>query len=166
MDSTPDTPELLEYFIRNERYFREMPFYLKAHPTRHDRYDKLDKRRPPIKIELCRDREPHKFYDKIDVLVVGSSTAGVEALGQGIPVVVVGDSVRWGTGTLFRHRPDNGVYIAKSPEEVTEAICLFKRTPPPRDNMRTEFRYYVGSFQACRMRAVMKFLEKRGDRHR
>ncbi|MFH1913495.1 MAG: hypothetical protein ABIK45_04390 [Pseudomonadota bacterium] len=157
LPSTADSPSLMEYLESYASYFQRHRFMWKPHPTR----PKTDDQSGQLSLERFSGNGLDRFYDGIDCLIVGCSTAGAEALLRGIPVIVALEPVKWGANAVTVHAPDRGVYLAGTPEELQKACDLYTNAPsPPLEWMQEEAKRYLGSFSADRVVRLIQYHER------
>jgi hypothetical protein len=137
-------------------------FLIKPHPTRvqeyKTRYEPIIRNKENISTFWGEDI--NQFFNDIDCIIIGCSTAGVEALRRCIPVVVASETVIYGQGTLVTHDPSKGVYLAEDPEDIIKGIAyFFNQKKYNCDDFYQLSRFYVEDLNLDKIKKILESFE-------
>jgi hypothetical protein len=162
LPSTGEFPSVVEYILNNNEMWSGLNFLIKPHPTRvqeyKTRYEPIIRNKENISTFWGEDI--NQFFNDIDCIIIGCSTAGVEALRRCIPVVVASETVIYGQGTLVTHDPSKGVYLAEDPEDIIKGIAyFFNQKKYNCDDFYQLSRFYVEDLNLDKIKKILESFE-------
>lgn len=118
-------------------------FWIKAHPTINQDKIKLDLRFDwPGRFEFVNGNFAD-LVEKSDIVISSESTAGLETLAKGIPVIILASQ----SGLTFNAMPENLSTdmwkVCNTPEELSEALQFYKNRTSEQINDHKMFGYWL-----------------------